>query len=764
MSDKLAKQLRIPLTGGNVNATGVTGHSLDILGYLKTALLIGQTKIQHNFRVCKDLPYTVLLGNDVFTHLGPICFDLKARTLTLRGQTIPLGKHDRDVRTTAAVVIPPHSRMDVRGGMDSPAPEGLYLFEPTLKRARMFVSRSLDHHSDQNVRVSVINAGATEIRLEPGTHLGTCQDYEENLCLPKDKPVPAGVDPGHLVDLDKTDLTPVQKELVRSLINEYRDVIAADLTDLPGTSIVKHSIDTLPGAGPIRSKPYSCPVGLRKEVRKQLDEMLAAKVIEPADGTWCSPIVMVRKSDGSWRFCIDYRRLNDITVKPTFPMTTVDDAVTKLHGKRYFTALDLFSGFWQVELDEQSKDKSTFITEEGCFRFTRMPMGLSGSPFTMQKMAMALNLDMISAGTSMCYVDDYLFMTSTFEQHFGLMKTVLSRMRQAGLRLKLSKCSFFQNSLVYLGHTISRDGLAVESQNVEKMRNFASPTTPRACKRLNGLFSFYRKFIPGFAEIVRPIVRLTKNDVAFEWTEECETAKRRLIMLITTAPILKFPCFTEAFTLTTDASAVAIAGVLSQIQDGADHPISFYSRLLNKAEEKYSAVEQELMAIVMSIRFFAKFLYNSEFRVFTDNISCVYLMKKPNAAPRLARWAVSVQDFSFTVAHKPGKNNVVADALSRPIDVAAIEFDDIPDEEDELPVVELPLDEDRERVRSAQAKDFLLAPLILFLERHELPVDATKGQRRVVTGTISPVQGYRQDSVSTNADGVRARHSSEYAT
>ena len=730
ISKKLALKLGLKVVDEVIRAAGVTGHALRITGHTNTHLCIGKTEIRHTIRVCEDLPYKILLGNDVFVKLGNIGFNMSRREMTVNGVSIPLGKHEMDARTVATVTIPPGTKIGFEARMESEV-DGAYTFEPTLKRHDLFIGRSVDCAKKGLIRVSVINAGNRVITLAPDTQLGVCEAYDDDMCIPPEASPRKLPPPSQRINLDDTDLTEVEKDLVRLLVDEYRDVIADDLSDLPGTSIIKHHIEIQPGVKPIRSKPYPCPVGLKPEVRKQLDEMLKAGVIEPAHGEWTSPIVMVRKRDASWRFCVDFRRLNAVTVKESFPMASVDEAVEKLHGKRYFSLLDLFSGFWQVALDEESRDKSAFITDQGCFRFTRMPMGLQGSPATMQRLALAVNLDLITEGSSLCYVDDYLFCSSSFQAHYGLMKTVFSRFRKVGLRVKLAKCALFQKELVYLGHTVTRDGLGVEPQNVAKMRSFPSPTTPKQCRRLNGLFSYYRKFIPQYAEIVSPIVRLTKQDVAFEWTDECEEAKRQLIELVTSAPILKYPCFTEEFFLTTDASAVAVAGVLSQYEGKLDHPIAFFSRMLNKAEQKYGATELELMAIVMAIRHFSKFLYGCRFTVRTDNIACVSLMQKPNLSPRMARWAMSVQDFQITMRYREAAKNAVADALSRPTDIMAITAEDDQDDEEEEPVVDLPEQENRERVRAAQSTDYYLGPIMMYLERNAFPKDMSRATRNV---------------------------------
>ena len=738
VAEDMVKRLKIPIKPTRFKASGVTGHALEIVGQARLTVKVGETTVSHLFKVVKGVSYVCLLGNDLFEQLGEISFNMRKRTMRVNGvEVLVNGGPQTVVRLVAAVTIAPNTKQEVEGRVGDV--KGLQLFEPSLQRHGLFCSRSLDNCRRGIIRVSMVNAGHRPMTIEAGTVLGDIEAYDEgDICIPPESVGPKHPSPGDQIDLDKTDLTEVEKRLVRLLVNEYKDVMAGDLMDLPGTDILDHHIDVQPGTRPIRSKPYTCPVGLQKEVKRQLDEMLEAGIIEPSEGEWCSPIVLVKKRDNSWRFCVDYRRLNDVTVKQGFPMTSVDDVVDRLHGKKYFSSIDLFSGFWQLNMDEASRAKTGFITHEGCFQFKRMPFGLTNSPFSLQKLAMCLNLDLISNGTSMAYVDDWVYLSDSFNEHFKLLQLVFTRLRKARLRLKLSKCSFFQKELVYLGHTITREGLGMEPRNVEKMTAFPSPTTPRQCRRLNGLFSYYRKFIPRFSERMSLITRLTKKDVKFEWTKECEAAKQDLIKMITTAPILAFPCFTRPFILTTDASAVALAGVLSQEgeKDKFDHPIAFYSRMLNTAESKYGATEQELMAIVMAIRHFAKFLYNTTFTIFTDNIACVSLMRKPNVSHRLARWALSVQEFSYEVKHKVGSQNYVCDALSR-AKVDAIAGLDSSETEPEVVKSDLMTEMKDRHVREAQRKDFYLGPILLYMKTGKFPPDADRMAKRVIKQRVA---------------------------
>jgi hypothetical protein len=343
----------------------------------------------------------------------------------------------------------------------------------------------------------------------------------------------------------------------------------------------------------------------------------------------------------------------------------------------------------------------------------------------MQRLAMASNLDLITSGAAMAYIDDWMFSSPSFEHHMDLMRLVFTRMKQVGLKVKLSKCQFFQRKINYLGHVITPNGLHVAQHHIDTIRNFPSPTNKKECRRLNGLFGYYRRFIANYAAIIRPILNLTQKDVEFDWTDKCENAKKTLIEKLISAPILAYPDFDAPFRLTTDASSTAIAGVLSQIQrDGTEHPIAFFSRTLNRAESRYPAVEQELMAIVFSVRHFAKFLYNHPVTIFTDNTACTALLKKPDLSPRLARWALSIQEHNVTIVYKEGRLNFVADSISRIPNTAAVDLDD----DDEAVILDdLPNGASAKEFAEAQRIDYYLGPIILYLVNAKFPQDTTRG-------------------------------------
>ena len=294
--------------------------------------------------------------------------------------------------------------------------------------------------------------------------------------------------------------------------------------------------------------------------------MLAQDVISPSSSPWASPIVLVKKKDGRTRFCVDYRKLNHLTRKDAYPLPRIDDTLNTLAGSKWFSTLDLISGYWQVELDQQTREKTAFCTPEGLFEFNVMPFGLCNAPATFQRL-----MDLVLAGLqwSQClvYLDDVIVMGRTFSEHLQNLSSVFSRIREASLKLKPAKCAFLQPEVHYLGHIVSGDGVATDPSKVEKVKTWPTSTSTKETQSFLGFASYYRRFIRNFAQIAKPLHKLAERNVAFRWTEECQAAFDELRQKLCSAPVLAYPDFKKSFILDTDASDTGIGGVLSQLDD-----------------------------------------------------------------------------------------------------------------------------------------------------------------------------------------------------
>ena len=414
------------------------------------------------------------------------------------------------------------------------------------------------------------------------------------------------------------------------------------------------------------------PFMVREEIARQLRNMQRDGVIQPSNSPWSSPVVMVRKKDGSHRFCVDYRELNSVTKADTFPLPRIDDLLDQLGGARYFSTMDLASGFWQIQMEPDSREKTAFVTPQGLYEFLVMPFGLKNAPAVfqrlMQKVLSGLNPDSGKQFVA-AYLDNILIFSTMLQEHLAHLRKVIDRLKFANLKLKPSKCNFMKEEVEYLGHIITAAGLQPNSRITQAVQDFVIPENIRAVRRFLGMASYYRRFIAGFAKIAQPLHRLTAKDVPFEWSPGCGAAFIALKNKLVTPPVLAYPCFGKAFTLETDASILGLGAVLSQKQvDQKLHPVAYASRALNPTEKNYSVTELETLAVVWAVTHFRSYLYGGDVTVITDHSAVKPVLEAPNPTGKHARWWTRVYGRgikSVNIIYRAGRENKSADALSR---------------------------------------------------------------------------------------------------
>ena len=482
-----------------------------------------------------------------------------------------------------------------------------------------------------------------------------------------------------------------------------------------------------------------------------------------------SPVVLVPKKDGSLRFCVDYRRLNSLTRKDVYPLPRVDDILTSLGEAKYFTSLDLASGYWQIKLDADARQKSAFTTHNGLFEFTRMPFGLCNAPATFQRVMQRV-LSGLEYHCCFVYLDDVLVASKTFQDHLQHLRQVFSRLRSALLRLKPKKCELLKDKVNFLGHVVSATGIEPDPSKTERIKCYPCPVDVTSLRRFLGLASYYRRFVPKFAEVAAPLHKLTKKDVPFRWTRECKSAFEKLKLALTTTPVLTYPRFGPncSFILETDASTVGLGAVLAQQQaDGSIHPVAYASRSVNKHESNYGISELETLGLVWAVRYFRPYILGHPCTVVTDHTACLAILNTPKPSGKLARWALTIQEMDLTIKHKPGRKHTNADALSR------IEEEDTPNGSDEKELLtensidkdELltessigavesvaqdysPVIPDAEEVGRLQAEDSDFVTMRNYLQHGELPLDEKSSQKIVLESKyFTVVNGvlYRED-------------------
>ena len=453
---------------------------------------------------------------------------------------------------------------------------------------------------------------------------------------------------------------------LEKLLQRYSHVFSAGEHDLGRTSLVQHDIPTRDHK-PLHKANYRQAFHLRKEANRQVETLLENGVIEPSTSPWSSPVLMVPKKDGSYRFCVDFRGLNQVSQSTDYPLPRVDECLEAMSGATVFTTLDLASGYWQVEVNPNDRPKTAFSTNSGHYQFVTMPMGLKGAPATFQRL-----MDLVMKGLKwdilLVYLDDILVFGRTADEHLTRLETVLERLSQAGLKLKPSKCHFGQSSVHFLGHIVSEQGIATDPSKTERVKTWPEPTNVSDLRAFLGLTGYYRRFIRDYAEKAAPLTDLTSKRKRFNWTSVHTEAFQRLKSELCSPPVLRYPIFHSQvpFILKTDASDIAAGAVLCQRQEEeGEHVVAYASRKFNAAERNYPAFERELLAVVWSMKHFRPYLYGQHFVVVTDNEPVTYLKRLKDPKGRLARWLQEICSFDFEIQHKSGKRHRDADALSR---------------------------------------------------------------------------------------------------
>ena len=483
-----------------------------------------------------------------------------------------------------------------------------------------------------------------------------------------------------LFDLSGSDLTPEEIRKATELFEKHSDVFTTSDNDLGYTETVKHKIrttDDIPVTQPYRRIPPS----QYQEVKDHIQKLLDNSVIKESHSNYASPIVLVRKKNGSLRLCVDYRKLNSKTVRDCFPLPRICESLDSLNGAKWFTTLDLASGFNQVAVSEDDKHKTAFITPFGLFEYNRMPFGLCNAPATFQRLMQSCLNDQIFQ-ILLVYIDDIIVFSETYDEHLSRLDRVLARLSQHGLKIRMDKCKFLQREVSYLGYTVSDKGVSTDPDKVAVVKEWKVPESVKELRSFLGFASYYRRFIKNFAKIAGPLHDLQNTCLhnikknkgkcrpfSEQWNIDHQVAFDKLRILLTTAPVLGYADFTKPFIVETDASNLGLGAVLSQEdENGKARVISYASRRLRPPEknmENYSSMKLELLALKWAVTDkFRSYLIGNEFTVYTDNNPLKYLQSAKLGAVE-QRWVSQLASFNFRVQYRPGKENANADALSR---------------------------------------------------------------------------------------------------
>ncbi|KAI3522357.1 hypothetical protein L1887_00076 [Cichorium endivia] len=444
------------------------------------------------------------------------------------------------------------------------------------------------------------------------------------------------------------------------VVSEFPDVFPEDLPGIPPERQVEFKIDLVPGAAPIARAPYRLAPPEMQELSAQLQELMDKGFICPSNSPWGAPILFVKKKDGSFRMCIDYRELNKATVKNRYPLPRIDDLFDQLQGAAWFSKIDLRSGYHQMRVREEDIHKTAFRTRYGHFEFVVMPFGLTNAPATFMDLINRVCRPMLDKSV-IVFIDDILVYSKTQEEHEGHLRQVLEVLRQEKLYAKFAKCDFWLQEVQFLGHLVNQNGIMVDPTKVEIVLKWEVPKTPSEIRSFLGLAGYYRRFIQDFSKIAVPLTQLTKKGVAFKWGNNQQRAFETLRQKLCEAPVLTLPEGVEDMVVYCDASLHGLGAVLMQ----RGKVIAYASRQLKPHETRYRTHDLELGAVVFALKIWRHYLYGVKCTIYTDHKSLKYLMDQQDLNMRQRRWLDVLKDYDCEILYHPGKANVVADALSR---------------------------------------------------------------------------------------------------
>ena len=481
--------------------------------------------------------------------------------------------------------------------------------------------------------------------------------------------------PEHVMDLYERSIRQVPKryhDKIHEAIARNARVFAKDAHDMGKTTWVKHDVDT-GSYSPVRQRPRRLRHDQKEEIQKQIKNLQESGLIRPSESEWASNVVLVKKKDGAWRMCIDYRDLNMKTLNPdSYMLPRIDDTLDALSRAKYFCTLDILQGYHNVELTERAKPKTAFhapYCNPSHWEYVYMPFGLIHAPRTFQRL-MDRVLHGLEHKIALSYLDDIIVYGSSVDEVLDNLNVVLGRIGESGIKLKAKKCFLFQRETTYLGHVISSEGVKCDPAKIQAVKEWHPMKTTRQVKSFLGMVCYYNKFIRDYAAVSRPLYDLLVKNRRFVWGDEQQQAFEKLKQALISAPILAYPSSTGRYILDTDASNFAYGAVLSQLQKGEDgveqeRVIAYYSKTLNQAEQRYCARRRELLAIQRSVKHFDVYLRGPEFTIRTEHASLQYIKTLTDVTDQMFRWIMLLEQYSYKIEVRAGVDHANADTLSR---------------------------------------------------------------------------------------------------
>ncbi|GBL63149.1 Retrovirus-related Pol polyprotein from transposon 297, partial [Araneus ventricosus] len=627
LAQKLKEQLTY--TAPNISLKTATGEKTEIRGKLDASIECGLRKFHHRIYVA-DITDRCILGLD-FLQKFNFTVDLEKNEIRTGGEEIPLFsasvQHSKSCSVLAKkrTIITARSVCLIQGVLEVPGQfrYAVTNFPSQVSQKGVLVAAALVDLEMEAIPVRVLNLNNKPKILDKGDVIATCDPVVDIVARPQEF---SGAQHLQSTLENLQVLNEEQRTAVKKLLNEFQDLFLTCDADVGRCNMTQHRINT-GDHPPIKQYPRRLPLARKEEAEHLVQEMVDNGIIEESSGPWASPIVLVKKKDGSTRFCVDYRKLNEITKKDSYPLPRIDDTLDALNGSQWFTTLDLKSGYWQVEVRTEDREKTAFTTGQGLWQFKVMPFGLCNAPATFERL-METVLRGLSSEACLVYLDDIIIVGRTFEEHLT-------------------------------------EGVKTDPGKIKGVVDWPRPETIHDLRSFLGLCTYYRSFMKNLSTIARPLHKLTETKSNFNWTEECEKSFNSLKQALTSSPILTYPRTDKDFILFTDANNEGIGAVLSQNIENEERVIAYFSKSLGKPERNYCVTRKELLAIVKSIEHFHHYLYGQKFLLRTDHASLRWLLNFKEPEGQIACWIQRLQEYDFEIQHRKGTSHGNADALSR---------------------------------------------------------------------------------------------------
>lgn len=646
-----------------INIRGITDDKVSSLGTVNLDLIVDNFCIYQNFHTVNDsinLPSDGILGKDFIK--GYQC-DLNYRDMTcsfvLNGTrvTIPILQGPEQ----ETLVLPARSEV-VRKINFNEINEDQVIEQQELEDG-VFVARTIINPKNAYIRILNTSHAPKTVKINNLKH-----DNLSNYLIYNISDVQNTTQRDATIEklIRKNTPNEMHHDLL-PLCSNYSDIFALETDKLTTNNFYKQKIRIRDDI-PVYVKNYRLPQAHVSEINSQVEKLLENELIEPTISSYNSPVIIVPKKSTDetkkFRMCIDYRMLNKKLIPDKFPLPRIDEILDQLGRAKYFSVLDLYSGFHQIPIEERDRPITAFSTQKGAFQWKVLPFGLNIAPNSFMRM-MHIAFSGLEANQAFLYMDDIIVIGCSKNHHIQNLKSVFNVCRKFNLKLNPLKCQFFKDEVVFLGHRCTREGILPDESKIEAVKRYPTPKSKDEAKRFTAFANYYRRFIKNFAELAAPLNKLTRKTSPFIWTTECEESFQKIKDSMISPPLLQYPDFSSDFTVTVDASKIACGAILSQNLNGHDLPICYISRTFQKGELNKSTIEKELLAIHFAITQLRPYLYGRHFTVFSDHRPLIYLYNLKDPASKLTRIRLEIEEYDFDVVHIKGKDNVGADALSR---------------------------------------------------------------------------------------------------